>query len=331
MTASPHSPFVASPIASPAHEPFTKGGADGLSLDGLLASLGVARVRVRATAAGKLGVSGVSALDPAVLERDHAERFVVNRVLRWDEERQIAEGFEERRFDALLMSRRPVSLTNEDATAALLAAIRARGLQALPWTEQATRLRGRIDALRVWRPELGLPDVGDEALLRDLERWLAPHLSGKRRLDALQAAELSQALSAMLDYEQRRALDAHAPDELKVPSGMVRRLDYGTRPDDPGEDLEAVGVAAERGIGNRPCFRDFAGDDLLGAIARVFEAPLKEGLPDVGHIAELICCEVTGDIEADQCKGDDRDALGPARRIIRPPLRHLRTGHSRQG
>ena len=179
-------------------------------------------------------VFAAAPFDPAVLERDHAERFVVNRVLRWDEERQIAEGFEERRFDALLMSRRPVSLTNEDATAALLAAIRARGLQALPWTEQATRLRGRIDALRVWRPELGLPDVGDEALLRDLERWLAPHLSGKRRLDALQAAELSQALSAMLDYEQRRTLDAHAPDELKVPSGMVRRLDYGTRPDDPG-------------------------------------------------------------------------------------------------
>jgi ATP-dependent helicase HrpB len=179
-------------------------------------------------------VFAAAPFDPAVLERDHAERFVVNRVLRWDEERQIAEGFEERRFDALLMSRRPVALTNEDAAAALHHVLDARGLQVLPWTEQALRLRHRIGSLRVWRPELALPDVADEALLRDLERWLAPHLSGKRRLDALQAAELSQALSAMLDYEQRRALDAHAPDELKVPSGMTRRLDYGTRADDPG-------------------------------------------------------------------------------------------------
>lgn len=172
--------------------------------------------------------------DPDLLEREHAERFVTERVVRWDEQRQIAEGFEERRFDALVMSRRQVPLTDEDAVPALLAAVRARGLRALPWSEQASRLRSRIGALRAWRPELGLPDVGDDALLRDLDAWLSPHLSGKRRLEALQAADLSQALSSMLDYDQRRALDAHAPEELKVPSGMTRRLEYGARDDDPG-------------------------------------------------------------------------------------------------
>ncbi|HXP00298.1 MAG TPA: ATP-dependent helicase HrpB [Luteibacter sp.] len=172
--------------------------------------------------------------DPDVLERDHAERFVTERVLRWDDERQIAEGFEERRFDALLISRKPVPVRSEDALPALLAAIRARGIVALPWSEHASRLRSRIGALRAWRPELGLPDVGDDALLGTLDRWLSPYLSGKRRLDALQASELSEALSAMLDFDQRRALDAHAPEELKVPSGMMRRLEYGARDDEPG-------------------------------------------------------------------------------------------------
>jgi ATP-dependent helicase HrpB len=179
-------------------------------------------------------VFAAAPFDPAVLERDHAGRFVVERVVRWDEQRQIAEGFEQRRFDALVMSSRPVPLTDEDALPALLAAIRSRGMNALPWSEQARRLRSRIGALRAWRPELGLPDVGDEALLRDLDEWLSPHLSGKRRLEALQAADLSQALSSRLDYDQRRALDAHAPEELEVPSGMTRRLEYGTRDDDAG-------------------------------------------------------------------------------------------------
>lgn len=173
-------------------------------------------------------------LDPDVLAREHPDRFITQRVLRWDDERGIAEAFEERRFDALVISRKPVPMSGDDALPALIAAIRSRGIASLPWTDNASRLRTRIGALRVWRPELGLPDVGDEALLRSLDTWLSPYLSGKRRLEALQPSELSEALAAMLDYEQRRALDAHAPEELTVPSGMSRRLEYGARDDEPG-------------------------------------------------------------------------------------------------
>jgi ATP-dependent helicase HrpB len=179
-------------------------------------------------------VFAAAPFDPDVLERDHADRFVTERALRWDDARQIAEGFEERRFDALVISRKAVPVTGADALPALLAAIRARGVAALPWSEQALRLRARIGALRAWRPELDLPDVSDDALTRTVDVWLSPYLSGKRRIEAVQAAELSEALSSMLDYEQRRALDAHAPEELEVPSGMSRRLVYGTRDDDPG-------------------------------------------------------------------------------------------------
>jgi ATP-dependent helicase HrpB len=179
-------------------------------------------------------VFAAAPFDPDVLERDHADRFVTERVLRWDDERQIAEAFEERRFDALVISRKAIPVNGDDAMPALLAAIRARGIGSLPWSDNARRLRARIGALHAWRPELNLPDVADATLLRTLESWLSPYLSGKRRLEALQAAELSEALSAMLDYEQRRALDVHAPEELRVPSGMTRRLEYGTRDDDAG-------------------------------------------------------------------------------------------------
>ena len=104
--------------------------------------------------------------------------------------------------------------------------MRAKGLDALPWSDNARRLRARMQALRGWMPELGLPDVSDAALLASLEDWLAPFLEGKRRLDALSAEELSQALGAWFDYEQRRQLDVHAPESLTVPSGMARLLDY---------------------------------------------------------------------------------------------------------
>ena len=164
--------------------------------------------------------------DPAVLERDYPERFARVRSVRWNADRDGAEAFEEQRFDALVLERRSVPVGGADAVPALLAALRARGLQALPWSETTQRLRLRVQALRGWRPELDLPDLSDAALLDALETWLAPRLAGKRRLDAVTAAELSEALSARLDHAQRRALDTEAPDALTVPSGMTRKLDY---------------------------------------------------------------------------------------------------------
>jgi HrpA-like RNA helicase len=116
---------------------------------------------------------------------------------------RAVEAFEERRFDAIVLERRSVPATPEDAVPALLAAVRELGLVALPWSEHATALRRRVNALREWNPALGLPDYSDAALLDTLEDWLAPYLSGKRRLDALQASELSEALSARLDHAMR--------------------------------------------------------------------------------------------------------------------------------
>ncbi len=169
--------------------------------------------------------------DPRLLERAYPERFARVRGVRWNAERDAAEAFEEHRFDALVLERRSVPVSDADAVPALLAALRARGLEALPWSDSARRLRLRVQSLRGWMPELGLPDLSDATLLDSLETWLAPHLAGKRRLDALGAIELSEALGAKLDHAQRRALDAEAPDALTVPSGMTRKLDYA--PDRP--------------------------------------------------------------------------------------------------
>jgi len=164
--------------------------------------------------------------DPSVLERDYPERFARQRVLRWNDARDAVEAFEERRFAAIVLERRSVPVEPEDALPALLAAIRSKGLGALPWSDAARRLRLRMQSLRGWMPELGLPDVSDAYLLDTLDAWLGPVLHGKRRIDALHADELSQALTALYDHAQRRALDTHAPDAVTVPSGQLRRLDY---------------------------------------------------------------------------------------------------------
>ena len=164
--------------------------------------------------------------DEAALEREFPQRFVARRSVRWNRESRAVEAFEERCFAAIVLERRSVPARAEDAVPALLTAIRELGLDALPWSETASELRQRVEFLRAQAPELGLPDFSDAQLLATLERWLAPALDGKRRLDALRPEELSSALAAQLDYRLRHTLDEQAPTTITVPSGLARRVDY---------------------------------------------------------------------------------------------------------
>lgn len=165
------------------------------------------------------------------LETDFAESFTRERVVRWNRETRGVEVFEEQRFAAIVIERRSVPAKPEDAVPALIAAVRELGLVALPWSDAARELRLRVQALRGWCPELGLPDFSDSHLLATLEEWLAPYLNGKRRLDALAASELSEALAARLDYDMRRLIDEQVPLTIRVPSGLERRIAYS--PDSP--------------------------------------------------------------------------------------------------
>jgi ATP-dependent helicase HrpB len=177
--------------------------------------------------------------DPCLLEHDYPQRFVRERLVEMNAN-DVVEAFEERRYDAIVLDRRAVPLSAEDALPALLAIIRARGIAALPWSEAAMRLRARIAWLRRVRPDAGLPAVSDAALLDSLETWLAPVLAGKRKLDALSASDLSTALANLLDWPQRKLLDENAPDALTVPSGMTRKLDYSAALDASMSDVSPV-------------------------------------------------------------------------------------------
>jgi ATP-dependent helicase HrpB len=175
-------------------------------------------------------VYSAAPFDPDLLVRDFPQRFRDARSVRWNRDTRAVDAFEERRFDAIVLEKRSVPPRREDAVPAMLAAVRELGLDALPWSEHARELRLRVEALRTWEPSLGLPDFSDTALLASLDEWLAPYLDGKRKLDALSAAELSEALASRLDYAMRSAIDTHAPSTIRVPSGMERRIVYA-----PGE------------------------------------------------------------------------------------------------
>jgi len=160
------------------------------------------------------------------LQVEFPRQFARVRAVRWNRETRAVDVFEELRFAAIVLERRSVAARPEDTVPALIAAVRELGLEALPWSEAARELRLRVQLLRAWYPELGLPDFSDVQLLATLDDWLAPCLAGMRRLDALAASQLADALASRLDYPMRRGLEEHAPLAIKVPSGLERRITY---------------------------------------------------------------------------------------------------------
>ncbi len=172
-------------------------------------------------------------LDESRLQRESPERFVEEDSVRWDTSARALVARRERRFERIVLESKPAGRPDPARAAqALTDAVRELGLDALPWTEGLKQWLERLRCLREWLPELGWPEVSDEALLNALDAWLKPAFQGKTRLDALNEDALGEALKSRLDWALKSKLDALAPRRLIVPSGMERPITYahGERP-----------------------------------------------------------------------------------------------------
>lgn len=166
-------------------------------------------------------------VDQKRLRSEFAARFVSEDVVRWDAGKRALVSQRESRFDQIVLESRPGGRVDpQQAAAALTTAVRELGLPSLPWSESLQQWRERVLCLRDWMPELGLPDLSDDALLASAETWLRPAFTGKTRLDALSEDALADAVKGMLDWSLRQRVDQLAPTRVTVPSGMERRIEY---------------------------------------------------------------------------------------------------------
>ncbi|MBX3301734.1 MAG: ATP-dependent helicase HrpB [Nitrospira sp.] len=115
-------------------------------------------------------------------------------------------------------------------TEALLQGIRYAGFECLPFTRELREWQARVMWVRrVEGPCSDWPDLSNEALLKTLNRWLSPYLTGITTLDRVKRLNLTAPLHALLTYEQHRRLDQLAPTHLVVPSGSRLQIDYEQR------------------------------------------------------------------------------------------------------
>ncbi|KAA9345929.1 ATP-dependent helicase HrpB [Adhaeribacter soli] len=129
----------------------------------------------------------------------------------------------------------------------MIKALLERGIERLPWSDAAKKLRQRLAFLHHYFPD-AWPDLANENLEETADEWLLPHLVGLKSLDEIARLDFFEILLAFFPWEQRTELDRLAPTHLDVPSGSRIPLDYT----DPASPVLAVRLQEVFGLLDTP-------------------------------------------------------------------------------
>lgn len=148
--------------------------------------------------------------------------------VRYDPDAESVRAEEVVSLGSIVVERRPLTRPpDEQVVPVLLDAIRAKGGAAsLPWPESARALRSRALAVRRYMPELGAPDLSDEALTATFSTWLAPLLGRRVRMKDVETLDLLEAIRAQIPWNVRDAIEREAPRDIELPNGRRRSLEY---------------------------------------------------------------------------------------------------------
>ena len=162
------------------------------------------------------------------MESHFAHLIVEEERIGWDSSRQSVLARRERSLGSILISDEPISKPDEgQIMGAMLEGIGQAGIESLPWDKKTRNFQKRAVFLRRLKPDF--PDLSDDALLKNIEIWLAPWLGKMTRLEQCSTKgrlDLKAALTAMLSFEEQQTLNRLAPTHITVPSGSRIPIDY---------------------------------------------------------------------------------------------------------
>ncbi len=234
-------------------EHWAAAGGRGFRLDPASALANSAWLAVAETqgSAAAAHILSAAAIDEAGVEALFGAEIVMRRTALFDPASGGVMALRERRLGAITLSSGPDSAADPaEVAAALLHGVLTHGLSLLPWPEAALALRQRA----AFAQANGAPGavLDDAALLHRASEWLVPLLHGKRRLDALDPAALTEALKALIGWDALRMIDRLAPPRFESPAGSSHVIDYAA---DAGPTVE-LRPQALFGLAHHPAVAD---------------------------------------------------------------------------
>ncbi|HGP0310475.1 ATP-dependent helicase HrpB [Citrobacter freundii] len=166
-------------------------------------------------------------LDIEALMQTCPELLQQSDTIEWDEAQGTLKALRRSRIGQLTVKVQPLAKPSEEELhQAMLNGIRDKGLSVLNWTPEAEQFRLRLQCAANWLPEYDWPAVDEDSLLKTLEFWLLPHMSGVHSLRALKALNVGQALRGLLDWSMLQRLDSELPAHYTVPTGSRIAIRY---------------------------------------------------------------------------------------------------------
>jgi len=210
---------------------------------------------VVADATGRAAEARILAAAPILADEVEAvagDRIETRRRVAFDAEAGAVRVRIERRLGRLTLAAQPAPPTEDEATAGLLDAVRARGLDLLPWSDAARAWLARARAVGAGRQEW--PDLSEAGLIERLDDWLPPALAGARAISDIRPGDLTHAVKTTLDWRQGQAVETEAPERLTLANGRTLAIDYA---DPNGPVAEAIlqdlfGVTAHPTVAGAP-------------------------------------------------------------------------------
>jgi ATP-dependent RNA helicase HrpB len=192
-------------------------------------------------AVGELTGSAASGriLLAAAISQDEIEFHFANHIetideISFDRGAMALRARRKRTLHAITLSEAPLALSPSPETARIFAdGLIAAGLDRLPWSKAARQFRDRVMFLsKAQGADKGnvqgesWPDLTDDALAARREDWLVPLLADKTALKEISAADLSEALTALVPWDLRARLEREAPTHFEAPTGTMLAIDY---------------------------------------------------------------------------------------------------------
>ena len=166
-------------------------------------------------------ILSAAAIDEGTVEALFGALIEIRRTADFDPVTGGVRPVRERRLGAIRLSTGPDSDADPASIeAALVGGVRTHGLALLPWGEGASAYRHRA-------VYAGVP-LDDATLLAQLDDWLPAVVAGRRRLDAIPAAALGEALRNLLSWDEQQRIGRVAPSHFTTPAGSSHAIDYGS-------------------------------------------------------------------------------------------------------